>query len=69
MSERARDVQDAGAALEPQAAAADLANLGGLKPLIEAANRILAVVPQIRHALRHPDPAGLRAHLRDQAGI
>jgi len=53
-------------ALDRQAAAADLTRLGGLNPLIEAANPILAAVPQIRHALRHPDPAGLRARLREQ---
>lgn len=52
--------------LERQAAAADLAKLGGVNALIAAANPILAVVPQIRHALRHPDPAGLRARLREQ---
>ena len=27
---------------------------------------MLAAVAQIRHALRHPDPAGLRARLREQ---
>ena len=53
-------------AIERQAAAADLAALGGLNPLVEAANPILAAVPQIRHALRHPDPAGLRARLKEQ---
>jgi type VI secretion system protein ImpK len=53
-------------ALERPAAAADLAQLGGLNPLIEAANPLLAAVAQIRHALRHPDPAGLRARLREQ---
>jgi type VI secretion system protein ImpK len=52
--------------LDRQAAAADLAKLGGLNPLVEAANSLLAAVPQIRHALRHPDPAGLRARLREQ---
>jgi type VI secretion system protein ImpK len=52
--------------LERQAAAADLAKLGGLNPLVEAANPLLAAVPQIRHALRHPDPGGLRARLREQ---
>lgn len=82
MSERAPDVQDVdatialptpgrrrmgfGPALERPAAAADLTALGGLNPLVEAANPILAAVPQIRHALRHPDPAGLRARLREQ---
>ena len=52
--------------LDRQATAADLAALGGLNPLVEAANPILAAVPQIRHALRHPDPAGLRVRLRSQ---
>ena len=53
-------------ALDRNATAADLAALGGLNPLVEAANPILSAVPQIRHALRHPDPAGLRARLRGQ---
>jgi type VI secretion system protein ImpK len=53
-------------ALERPAAAADLSRLGGLNPLIEAANPLLAAVPQIRHALRHPDPNGLRTRLREQ---
>ena len=47
-----------------EASAANLGALGGLNPLVAAANPILAVVPQIRHALRHPDPEGLRAGLR-----
>src|SRR3954464_93536 len=51
---------------ERQAAGADLAALGGLNRLVEVANPILAAVPQIRHALRHPDPAGLHARLKDQ---
>ena len=82
MSERARLADDAevtivlptpgrkrsafAPASERHAAAADLAALGGLNTLVEAANPILAAVPQIRHALRHPDPAGLRARLREQ---
>ncbi len=82
MSERAQNVQDADAtivlptpgrrrfgfapALERPAAAADVSALGGLDRLVEAANPILAAVPQIRHALRHPDPSGLRARLREQ---
>src|SRR5207302_1473350 len=82
MSERAQQGDDADAtvvlptpgrkrsafapSIERHAAAADLAALGGLNPLVEAANPILAAVPQIRHALRHPDPAGLRARLRAQ---
>jgi type VI secretion system protein ImpK len=52
--------------LDRKASAADLNALGGLNDLIEAANPILAAVPQIRHALRHPDPAGLRTRLREQ---
>jgi type VI secretion system protein ImpK len=84
MSERLSDAQDAEATialptpgrrrtayshmLDRQAAPADLSALGGLNPLIEAANPILAAVPQIRHALRHPDPAALRARLRQQIG-
>jgi type VI secretion system protein ImpK len=52
--------------LDRPAAAADLAALGGLNPLVEAANPILAAVPQIRHALRHPDPAALRKRLLEQ---
>ena len=82
MSERAQDFQDADAtialptpgrrrfgfapALERQAAAPDLSALGGLNALTEAANPLLGVVPQIRHSLRHPDPTGLRARLREQ---
>ena len=49
---------------EPGAEA--IASLGGLNRLIEAANPILAVVPQIRQALRHADPEGLRASLREK---
>src|ERR1043165_990209 len=52
--------------LDRYATAADLAALGGLNPLIASANPILDAVPQIRHALRHPDPAGLRVRLRGQ---
>jgi type VI secretion system protein ImpK len=47
-----------------EAVAVDLGSLGGLNTLVAAANPVLAVVPQIRHALRHPDPEGLRAGLR-----
>ena len=53
-------------ASERQAAVADLAALGGLNRLVQAANPVLAAVPQIRHALHHPDPAGLHARLREQ---
>ncbi|MEA3191721.1 MAG: type secretion system protein ImpL [Betaproteobacteria bacterium] len=52
--------------LDRHATAADLAALGGLNPLVEAANPILGAVPQLRHSLRHPDPVGLRARLRAQ---
>src|SRR6185503_11799786 len=47
-----------------QAAGMDPAALGGLNRLVAAANPVLAVVVQIRHTLKHPDPAGLRASLR-----
>lgn len=45
---------------------ADLAALGGLNPLVEAANPILGAVPQIRQSLRHPDSGGLRDSLAEQ---
>ncbi|HEX2651939.1 MAG TPA: type VI secretion system protein TssL, long form [Burkholderiales bacterium] len=44
--------------------AEELGSLGGLNPLVAAANPILAVVAQFRQALRHPDPEGLRSSLR-----
>ena len=50
----------------PEAIQTNLAALGGLNPLIALANPILGAVPQIRRTLKHPDPAGLRANLRDQ---
>ena len=50
----------------PETIHANLSALGGINPLIAMANPILGAVPQIRRALRHPDPAGLRASLRDQ---
>jgi type VI secretion system protein ImpK len=66
---RKRDaIQPAPALAPPAGRAAAVAGpvaLGGINPLVGAANPILAVVPQIRHALRHPDPAGLRAGLRE----
>jgi type VI secretion system protein ImpK len=84
MDERLRDAPDAEATialpapggrrtpyahlLDRHAAPADVGALGGLNPLVEAANPILAAVPQIRHALRHPDPPALRARLRHQIG-
>lgn len=48
-----------------EATAPEINALGGLNSLVAAANPVLAVVPQIRHALRHPDPDGLRAGLRE----
>jgi type VI secretion system protein ImpK len=50
----------------PETIHANLSALGGLNALIAMANPILGAVPQIRRALKHPDPAGLRAKLRDQ---
>lgn len=50
----------------PETVQANLSALGGLNPLVAMANPILAAVPQIRRALRHPDPASLLASLRDQ---
>jgi len=52
----------------PESLQANLASLGGLNPLVAMANPILGAVPQIRRTLRHPDPATLRANLRDQIG-
>src|SRR5258706_5355799 len=50
----------------PDSIHANLSALGGLNSLIALANPILGAVPQIRRTLRHPDPAALRANLRDQ---
>jgi len=50
----------------PETIQANLSNLGGLNALVAMANPILGAVPQIRLALKHPDPAALRASLRDQ---
>ena len=63
---RKRDAIPAAPDSGSQAAAADIGALGGLNPLIAAANPILAVVAQIRQTLRHPDPEGLRASLRER---
>ena len=46
-----------------EAAGIDMGAMGGLNPLVAAANPILAIAAQIRHALKHPDPEGLRANL------
>jgi type VI secretion system protein ImpK len=50
----------------PETLHANLSSLGGLNPLVAMANPILGAVPQIRRTLKHPDPATLRASLRDQ---
>ncbi len=50
----------------PETIQANLASLGGLNALVAMANPILGAVPQIRLALKHSDPAALRASLRDQ---
>jgi type VI secretion system protein ImpK len=48
------------------AAPADIGELGGLNPLVAAANSVLAAVAQIRHTLKHPDPLALQASLRER---
>ena len=48
---------------DSEAASIDVATMGGLNPLVAAANPILAIAAQIRHALKHPDPDGLRMSL------
>lgn len=50
----------------PDTLQANLGALGGLNALVAIANPVLGAVPQIRRALKHPDPAQLRAALRDQ---
>jgi type VI secretion system protein ImpK len=62
---RKREPAPAPAPAGRAASAADLGELGGLNPLVAAANPILAIVPQIRHALRHSDPEALRRNLRE----
>ncbi len=49
-----------------EAVQADLAELGGMNPLLAAANPILAAVPQIRQTLRHPRPERLLETLAEQ---
>ena len=50
----------------PETITANLAALGGLNPLVAMANPLLAAVPQIRRALKHPDAPGLLANLSAQ---
>lgn len=45
---------------------ADLATLSGLNPLVALANPLLALVPQIRASVSHPDPGGFRDTLLQQ---
>jgi type VI secretion system protein ImpK len=45
---------------------ADLGALSGLNPLVALANGLLALVPQIRSSVSHPDPAGFRQTLLEQ---
>ena len=47
-------------------AAMDLGSLSGLNPLVALANGLLALVPQIRGSVSHPDPAGFRETLVQQ---
>ena len=39
------------------------APVGGMNPLVAAANPLLDIVPQLRATPQHPDPAGLRDYL------
>jgi type VI secretion system protein ImpK len=48
------------------ALSADLGALSGLNPLVALANPLLALVPQIRSSVSHPDPAGFRQTLLEQ---
>jgi type VI secretion system protein ImpK len=48
------------------AVTADLGALSGLNPLVALANGLLALVPQIRSSVAHPDPAGFRQTLLEQ---
>ena len=50
----------------PASLHANLAALGGINRLVELANPILGAVPEIRHALRHPNPAQLLDTLATQ---
>jgi type VI secretion system protein ImpK len=53
----------------PESLQANLAQLGGLNPLVALANPILGAVPEIRHLLRHRDPTQLRKSLADQLRV
>ena len=83
MDERLRDAPDAEATialpapvrrrtpyahlLDRQAAPADLAALGGLNPLVEAANPLLALVSSV--ALDGGDPRVEIAYTADESGV
>ncbi len=49
----------------PEGLQANLAALGGLNPLIAFANPVFGVVPEIRAAKTHPEPALLKETLQD----
>lgn len=49
----------------PEALQANLAALGGLNPLIAFANPVFDVMPEIRAAATHPEPALLKETLQD----
>jgi type VI secretion system protein ImpK len=46
--------------LRAEAPAMDVGAFSGLNPLLALANGLLALVPQIRSSVNHPDPAGFR---------
>ncbi|CAO95659.1 DotU family type VI secretion system protein [Erwinia tasmaniensis] len=48
------------------AAQAGIGAANGHNPLVAAANPLLNAIPQIRHSVSHPDPAGLRQRLVDE---
>jgi len=67
---RRRDAEAPALPAAPVAAGAaepvDMGALGGINRLVAAANPVLGAVAQIRHALKHPDPPGLQASLRER---
>jgi type VI secretion system protein ImpK len=62
----AEPARRADAGVSAAAVTADLAALSGLNPLVALANGLLALVPQIRSSVSHPDPAGFRQTLLEQ---
>ncbi|ADP10163.1 OmpA family protein [Erwinia sp. Ejp617] len=49
-----------------EAAQAGMGGANSHNPLVAAANPLLNAIPQIRHSISHPDPAGLRQRLVDE---